>query len=136
MKYTTVEQSKTLLDLGLQPESADMCWGIDAETLRYNNTPYPLPWKDYTAKEYYMPCWSTEALIELIPKTLVGSLTFQIFHNAAQHTYTVGHQMIWKEKKTFLYWHKEESLFDAAYKHLVWCYDKCCLKDGKWIWKE
>ena len=64
--YTDLEQSKKLADI-LPLESADYCWGIDDKTLQYNNSPYPCAWKDYTCKEYYFPCWSLVALIEIIP---------------------------------------------------------------------
>ena len=64
--FTTREQSKHLFDIGLNPETADMCWGIDDETLRYNCNPYPLPWKNYTAKEFYIPVWSLTALLKLM----------------------------------------------------------------------
>lgn len=65
--YTNLEQSKALAKI-LQPESADFCWGIDDETLQFNCSPYPCPWKDYTCKEYYVPCWSLAALINLLPQ--------------------------------------------------------------------
>ena len=63
--YTDIEQSKVLAGI-LQPESADYCWGIDDETLHYNNSPYPCAWKDYTCKEYYIPCWSLAALLSIL----------------------------------------------------------------------
>ena len=65
--FTSIDQSKHLLDLGLNPETADMCWGIDGDTMKYNNNPYPLPWKDYTAKDFYLPCWSLAALMDVMP---------------------------------------------------------------------
>ena len=64
--YTGLEQSKKLAEI-LPPESADYCWGIDDETLQYNSSPYPCAWKDYTCKEYYIPCWSLAALISVLP---------------------------------------------------------------------
>lgn len=67
MNYTGIEQSKKLLELGLSPETADMCWGLDSDTGMYNNHPYPMPWREYTAKEFYIPCWSTGALLEVMP---------------------------------------------------------------------
>lgn len=42
--------------------------GIDDETLHYNNSPYPCAWKDYTCKEYYIPCWSLAALLDILAK--------------------------------------------------------------------
>ena len=63
--YTDLEQSKKLAEI-LPLESANYCWGIDDETLHYNNSPYPCAWKDYTCKEYYIPCWSLSALLDVL----------------------------------------------------------------------
>ena len=61
--YTNIEESKKLAEI-LQPESADMCWGISDETLKWKTFPYLMPWRDYTAKEHYLPCWSLAALLD------------------------------------------------------------------------
>ena len=61
--YTNIEESKRLAEI-LQPESADMCWGISNETLKWKTFPYLMPWRDYTAKEHYLPCWSLAALLD------------------------------------------------------------------------
>ena len=63
--YTDLEQSKKLAEI-LPIESADYCWGIDEKTLCFNNSPYPCPWKDYTVKQYYVPCWSLAALLSVL----------------------------------------------------------------------
>lgn len=63
--YTDLEQSKALANI-LPTESADYCWGIDDETLHYNNSPYPCAWNDYTCKEYYIPCWSLASLLGVL----------------------------------------------------------------------
>ena len=63
--YTDIEQSKKLAEI-LPLESADYCWGIDDETLHYNSSPYPCAWKDYSCKEYYIPCWSLAALMKIL----------------------------------------------------------------------
>lgn len=64
--FTSLEQSKMLSKI-LPCESADFCWGLDSETLRYNNVPYPLPYVGYTAREYYVPCWTLSALLDILP---------------------------------------------------------------------
>lgn len=65
--YTNLEQSKKLAEI-LSGDSADMCWGICNETLKYKTMPYLLPWRGYTAKEHYLPCWSLAALLNIMPK--------------------------------------------------------------------
>lgn len=64
--YTDINQSKKLAEI-LPIESADMCYGIDDDTLTYNDLPWLIPYHKYTAKEFYIPCWSLAALLELIP---------------------------------------------------------------------
>ena len=61
--YTNIKESKKLAEI-LQPETADMCWGISDETLKWKTFPYLMPWRDYTAKEHYLPCWSLAALLD------------------------------------------------------------------------
>lgn len=66
--YTNIEQSKKLAEI-LPSDSADMCWGICNETLKYKTMPYLLPWRDYTANEHYLPCWSLAALLDILNNT-------------------------------------------------------------------
>lgn len=61
---TTIEQSKRLLELGLKPETADMCW--------FNNMqkPFCSPYKCFVERAQDMkwvilPAWSLHRLIEL-----------------------------------------------------------------------
>jgi len=56
---TTIEESKHLLELGIDPETADMSW---YGTLAGNFYPY-IGIHDYDS----IPAWSLEALLELIP---------------------------------------------------------------------
>lgn len=62
---TTHEQSKRLLDLGVPANSADMCYKINYESMRFDRIPTAIPYKDFTAKELYCPCWSVGRLIEI-----------------------------------------------------------------------
>ena len=60
MNYTTIEQSKKLLELGLNTKSADMCYS----TFGVEDYPLHLTLKD---KGKFTPCWSLSALWNLIP---------------------------------------------------------------------
>lgn len=68
--FTDLSQSKKLVGI-LPLESADYCWGIDVETSHYNSSPYPCAWKDYSCKEYYIPCWSLAALLEQLKSEII-----------------------------------------------------------------
>lgn len=75
--YTTIEQSKHLLDLGLNPKSADMWWlyvtaqGKHIAMMYEEPDPHYLArMKSYGIKNAAIPCWSLGALIELMPKVI------------------------------------------------------------------
>jgi len=66
--YTTIEQAKKLLSLGLDPGTADMCYG----SLSYDSPgPYCEVVKVHKPDLEFndLPCWSLTALLELIPMT-------------------------------------------------------------------
>lgn len=65
MNYTSIEQSKRLLELGLDAESADMSWMNN----KYPEcVPYDVTLKHANTKDFlYLPCWSVGALIDLLP---------------------------------------------------------------------
>ena len=121
MVYTTLEQSKQLYELGLDPCTADMCWGIDADTMHYNNNPYNLPWKDYTAKEYYVPCWSMEALINLLPNSVkIKGIDYLRFSDFDHITYLGGYWSGGYHYKAFEEYTTNQTLMDVLYKCIVW----------------
>lgn len=71
MNYTSIEQSKKLLELGLSPESADIfipCYGKD------NYTEFRPYFREHVTKpdKGDLPCWSVGALIELMPDNIEG----------------------------------------------------------------
>ncbi len=64
-QYTTIEQSKKLLELGLSAESADMWYErIDHELTEYSCNPLL---KSDAALYKGLPCWSLGALLEIMP---------------------------------------------------------------------
>ena len=71
--YTTVPQSKILLECGLDPNTADMFFNpqMDIEggvAAGFVETPECYPYNEIQEnKQLYLPCWSTTALIEQIP---------------------------------------------------------------------
>lgn len=99
---TTKEQSQWLIELGLNPETADMCWFNDMQT------PCCAPYKCFEdrAKELkwvIFPAWSLHRLIEMCSKINFGMATnilgvyndkvivngdvFNVFNNNYHNTY-------------------------------------------------
>lgn len=76
--YTTVEESKHLLELGLSAESADMEWigehWCDEETGKIVDGWSPIPVCKIEIEEddgltpITLPCWSLQALLEALPQ--------------------------------------------------------------------
>ena len=73
MNYTTIEQSKKLLELGLSPESADMYYfkqvdpdyfPPDVESIK--PTPFVISIENKPYYTYDIPCWSVVSLLNLM----------------------------------------------------------------------
>jgi hypothetical protein len=113
--YTDLKQSKKLAEI-LPLKTADYCWGIDDETLQYNNSPYPCAWKDYTCKEYYIPCWSLATLMHLLPSKFTKK------GNCSETTYNID---IRKYALT-----EDTNIYQIAYGNYKF------YEDGKSSWKD
>lgn len=85
--YTTIEQSKKLLELGLDPNTADMYYqyvlphsnsihhvpqvGNPVECLNWYNKGYTISGKEaLSIDDYCIPAWSLAALLELMPSVI------------------------------------------------------------------
>lgn len=96
MNYTTIEQSKKLVELGLDPKTADMYY--KQEIGRKDDMPY------YTVEVGHsfsieqnlfsfrngleIPCWSLGALTNLMPDTLsIGTKTYCLWINSSSCGY-------------------------------------------------
>lgn len=60
---TTIEQSKKLIELGININTADMCWSIDIPDLP---TLLAYPITDCDNWENKIPAWSLSALMEIL----------------------------------------------------------------------
>lgn len=73
MAYTTIEQSKKLIELGLDPSTADMYYIFDTFIGDIGGVEFGKP-----EEPEDIPCWSLDALLEVIPKPIKyqGSLCY------------------------------------------------------------
>jgi hypothetical protein len=58
---TTREESLKLIELGLDPDTADMYWGYQREK------PMPLPHADVEVKAFCVPAWTSGRLLDALP---------------------------------------------------------------------
>jgi len=66
--YTTIEQSKKLVELGIDADSADMSYILT--TNKYDEHIWQ-PMLDQPSIRFgEIPCWSTEALLKLLPREI------------------------------------------------------------------
>lgn len=73
MNYTNIEQSKKLVELGLNPLTSDMSYSYDFDDSRYVITTTPVKnwivpkYAESTKIKQVLPCWSFEALLKVMP---------------------------------------------------------------------
>lgn len=76
--YTTIEQAKHLVELGLDPKTADMFypWHIaDEEDTFEDGYLLDTPMIGKYGSRGTIPCWSIGALLELMPKSIIDEYT-------------------------------------------------------------
>ena len=73
--YTTIEQSKKLVELGLNPDTADMHY---SKIIKDTNVTY-IPELLLDDNDCDIPCWSLGALINIMPSIIYkGKQTFTL----------------------------------------------------------
>ena len=118
MIATTIEQSKKLLEIGIDSNTADMCWSIDIPDLP---TLLAYPITDCDNLENKIPAWSLGTLMELMPKNKLWYLAYNIEQQKREITFEVS-----EENDE---WHYEyaDTYLDAAVEMVCW------LKENKYI---
>ena len=94
---TTIEQSQKLIELGIDRNTADMCW---------QNNIFPIGFNDEDA----VPAWSLSALLELMPTCVLS-----VFNKTDGHLYRVVKDT--DERKETEY---HRNSIDAAFVMVCW----------------
>lgn len=122
---TDLEQSRKLVELGIEPNTADMLWGY-----YYNGenhcVPNIRPFRDARNEipNGYSPAWSLSALLELMPMTCD---VIKDFHNL----YYCSNKF---NDNSLDNWHLTttcKTSIDAAYEMVVWLLEKGYIKPIK-----
>lgn len=124
---TTVEQSKKLIELGLDIETSDMYWDFQetgyiliADELRYYHN------------DSEIPAWSLAALFELLPKEI------EFYSDECEFIPLLSRY--YDDKSKFIcnydngaceHWYIEDSPVDAVYNMLVWTIENGYFKTNK-----
>lgn len=115
--YTTIEQSKKLLELGLSPESADMRW----VALNWQETEYYVEAisEGFDVPKSYVPCWSLGALLEVLPTHI--QIKSEVFHYEMMPDFgscLIQYKNVEGDK--ILNQSIEDTLLEATYSMVVW----------------
>lgn len=121
--YTTIEQSKKLVELGLNLDTADMSYTWNFDDSRYEimttavkNWIVP-KYAESTKIQQVLPCWSLGELINLMPSMIYkGGETFTLM----VHKDVIYHVCYKSHYHLDEIWFSKENLLDAAYDMLVW----------------
>ena len=129
--YTTIEQSKHLMELGLSAETADMLW-----EQHNREEPYVTikPWttKGKSIGAHILPCWSLTALLEAMPKAITdeydskGWLGMSTLYNS-----TWGWIVYYSNADAdcqALHEEQGDTLLDAAYNMVCWLIEEGHIK--------
>ena len=124
---TTVEQSKKLIELGLDIETSDMYWD-------FQETGYILIADElcYYHNDSEIPAWSLAALFELLPKEI------EFYSDECEFIPLLSRY--YDDKSKFIcnydngaceHWYIEDSPVDAVYNMLVWTIENGYFKTNK-----
>ena len=124
--YTSIEQSKKLLELGLNPDSADMfyCYGMNTTTKEWSYDKEP----SVNGTELHfdvgdVPCWSLGALLNMMPKCIVVGGRNYFSYIATLDTISYGDTEGYMTIK-FSY----DSLFESCFQMVIWLLENGFIK--------
>jgi hypothetical protein len=131
MNYTTIEQSNKLVELGLNPDTADMKWyywkdeidapkvptlGFDKAVLEsYKNT-----------QAVYLPCWSLGALFEVMPEIDNQLPSLRKYKNYYCVVYSDNVTRLGDNQ-----WQNGKTPTEAAYNMVVWLIENGYINKGE-----
>ena len=149
MNYTTIEQSKKLIELGLNPETADMinmCYSYSFDGKNYSNCKYKLRLLDEREEpfmpELNIPSWSLGVLLDLLPPSIQTG-------EGMQNQYEIDIRKYWGDEENLYQiaygnnrglseeWHdmintgEKKNLIDAAFQMVCWLLENEYIKKGK-----
>ena len=138
--YTTIEESKKLLELGLNSETADACYDVGYGQIKahiecenftsyFTNDEYP------ELKDRYIPCWSLAALIELLPDWIEywdkEGYFHDVFLNIRKHTVTYRYFDRFLDTNIQLFEASDKSLTSCVCKTIIWLLKNNYIKSNK-----
>lgn len=118
---TTIEQSRELVRLGLDPKTADMNW-FGNEEIVVEYTLELLPYKKRSVQHHCLPAWSLSALLEMMPKMEADSTVF--LGCVSTLIRCKSHDFMWQHDST------AAQPIDAAYEMVCYLLEQGMIKKG------
>lgn len=109
---TSYEQSKSLLELGIDPNTADMYYGY------LKKKPELFPYADSEVKTLCIPAWSLTALLALMPK--IKFFKDEDAYEPCISRYGDKYICSYNCGGADEHWYIEDNPIDAAYKMVCW----------------
>lgn len=150
--YTSIEQSKKLLELGLNPETSDMCYKtLDVDNAESDDdVVFDLVCRPYSDYLKYViplglnykavPCWSIDGLLSLTPNykkddfydgddpnNYSGFQLIKTIGNKWYCQYLPSLDSVFNQKITEYY----DNAFEACYEMVVWLLENGHIKKGE-----
>lgn len=125
--YTTIEQSKKLVELGLNPKTADMIW----TPLNWQLTEYYIEVKQdgINTPKNPIPCWSLGALLELMPEIFEDENDRGCNPCLSKGYDTDMWHCLYRSSIYITDWY--ESPIDAAFQMVCWLLENDYIKKGE-----
>lgn len=130
--YTTIEQAKELVEAGLNPETSDMHYNEYIIDGKSTIDEYPqININSTKIVEFKHPCWSTDALLNLMPPYLFEfsrGIDLNIYKNLNDKKWIISYlpnNIESMQKDKFRQFCFGNTLLEAAYDMVLWL-----LKEG------
>ena len=123
---TSVEQSKKLVKLGLDVNTADAIYPW-RELMKDYDSLY-VPENMFDIDEDDIPAWSLSALLELLPQHIDSGLGWQKF--GLDKGWNGGIYQVYYENKNSFIEKKSQTAVDAAFEMICWLLEQGFIKKG------
>ena len=129
MNCTTIEQSRRLIELGLNPETADLCY-VAVTNKQQPQADSLIVRQNYSFQKNDVPAWSMEALLEAMPQSIrhwdancwktYDLNLFRSYYHCCSYSFGPS---LKEENHDNLICYGGDSWIEAVYKVMIWCFE-------------
>ena len=118
----SIEQMEELEELGIDISGASMFWYINGkfkQLIPCSNQDTISDWTNQHGENCIIPAFTLQDILIRLPNMIIKDDVKYVLLLNTYHSYIAFTNSIWTGGKVF--WFKDCSILDAAYKLLVWC---------------